>query len=66
MKFSNHSSFFSNLKQDLLYTWRALRQVPLFALAALLPLAMGIGANTAIFSVADALLRQPLSYVCML
>jgi putative ABC transport system permease protein len=49
-------------KKDFQYTWRALVREPLFILAVVLPLAMGIGANTAIFSVADALLRQPLPF----
>jgi putative ABC transport system permease protein len=49
-------------KKDLLYAWRSTIREPLFLLAIVLPLALGIGANTAIFSVADALLRQPLPF----
>jgi len=49
-------------KKDLQYAWRASVREPLFILAVVLPLALGIGANTAIFSVADALLRQPLPF----
>lgn len=52
-------------KKDLQYAWRALVREPLFILAVVLPLALGIGANTAIFSVADALLRQPLPFANM-
>lgn len=51
-----------SLKRDLLHAWRSASTAPLFALAVVLPLALGIGANTAIFSVADALLRQPLPF----
>src|SRR5947209_10192372 len=51
-----------SLLQDLKYTFRSLVRAPLFVFAVIVPLALGIGANTAIFSVADALLRQPLPF----
>jgi predicted permease len=50
------------LRQDLGYAVRAFARTPAFTAAAVLSLAVGIGANTAIFSVASALLLRPLPY----
>jgi predicted permease len=50
------------LRQDAWFTWRSWRRQPGFALGAVLVLALGLGASTAMFSALDRILFRPLSY----
>lgn len=51
--------WFAELKQDLRITLRGLRRTPGFAFAALVTLALGIGANTAVYGVLSSVLLRP-------
>lgn len=54
--------FFESVWRDLLYSLRTMTRSPAFAIAAMLVLGLGIGGNTAMFTVIRAVLLKPLDY----
>jgi putative ABC transport system permease protein len=57
------TQFIDNSVRDVRYAWRSLLHSPTFFAVAFLSLALGIGANTAVFSLINSLLLRPLSGV---
>src|SRR5207244_11983419 len=58
----NTIGFLDSLSRDLLYALRAMRHNLTFTVVVVLTVALGIGANTAVFSVLNSVLLKPLSY----
>ncbi len=58
----NSIASFESLLRNVRYAWRVLRRNPGYALLAILTLGLGIGANTAIFTVINGVLLRPLPY----
>ncbi|HEU4937545.1 MAG TPA: ABC transporter permease [Vicinamibacterales bacterium] len=59
---ARHGAWLDAIARDLRYGVRTLRRTRLFTAVALVTLALGIGANTAIFSIVNGVILQPLGY----
>ena len=57
-----HGAWLDQLAQDVRYSFRTLARAPVFTAVAFLTLALGIGANTAIFTIVHGAILRPLAY----
>ncbi len=55
-------SVLETLAMNVRFAWRLIRKSPVFSVVVVLTLALGIGANSAVFSVIDAVLLRPLPF----
>src|SRR5262245_30759622 len=57
------SSLFSAFRDDLRFAWRGLKRAPGFSVTVIATLALGIGANVAMFDIVDGLMFRPLAFL---
>jgi putative ABC transport system permease protein len=58
----HRASWLGALGQDIRYGLRSFRRAPVFTITAIVTVALGVGASTAVFSVVDRILFRPLPY----